>query len=72
MRRQDLKGDPGRLTSFFKYSDTSAPAHLAPETNCVCKIIVTFACTCAQTITLKVSFCAEELSNPLFGRYRIL
>lgn len=72
MRRQDLKGNPGRLNSFFKYYDTSAPAHLAPETNCVCRITITFACTCAQTITLKLSFCAEELSNPLFGRYRIL
>lgn len=72
MRRQDLKGDPGRLNSFLKYYDTSAPTHLAPETNCVCRITITFACMCAQTITLKLSFCAEELSNPLFGRYRIL
>lgn len=71
MRRQDLKGDPGRLNSFFEY-DISAPAHLALETNCVCSITITFTCTCAQTITLKLTFCAEELSNPFWSVQNII
>lgn len=35
MRRRDLKGDPGRVNSFFKYYDTSAPAHLSGNQLCL-------------------------------------